>query len=249
MLLNHPSFCAFEYIHLGGPLRVACASRHASKNMMDAHCWKKRRSRSACMLACCAVISCGHGELVILQQRPRKLWTRTRTATLGPSVGRVVVVTQDGFSWQMFGFQRLLCWAPSDRQEPPQFLRILRGKLYRVMREHFDLREVIFKLAAVATTFALSRLRLFRRPGSWFFRSWRKQAPSRARVKDKGQPFYLRALEEWLRLCGDPDWRIVCSSKKSFAKGVSVGVDCKTPRNHEGSREAWRVPSMGPTWQ
>ena len=39
-------------------------------------------------------------------------------------------------------------WSPGDRQEAPQFLRILRGKLLRVMREHFDLREVVFKLAA-----------------------------------------------------------------------------------------------------
>ena len=44
------------------------------------------------------------------------------------------------------------------------------------------------------------------------------------------QPFKLALLEEFLRLSGDPDFRVFYSSSCSFAKGVSLGVNEKLPR-------------------
>ena len=39
----------------------------------------------------------------------------------------------------------------------------------------------------------------------------------------EGQPFRLRSLAEFLRIAGDPDWRIFWDHEQSFAKGVNVG--------------------------
>ena len=44
------------------------------------------------------------------------------------------------------------------------------------------------------------------------------------------QPFKLALLEEFLRLSGDPDFRAFYSSSRSFANGVSLGVNEKLPR-------------------
>ena len=41
------------------------------------------------------------------------------------------------------------------------------------------------------------------------------------RQRPKGQPFFLAALEEILRISSDPDYRAFYSSSVSFAKGVS----------------------------
>ena len=45
-----------------------------------------------------------------------------------------------------------------------------------------------------------------------------------------GQPLLLQALEEHLRLAGDPDHRVFHSSSVSFAKGVTLGVRGRMPR-------------------
>ncbi|CAL1155276.1 unnamed protein product [Cladocopium goreaui] len=44
------------------------------------------------------------------------------------------------------------------------------------------------------------------------------------------QPFHLALLEEFLRLCNDPDASAYFSGKDSFAAGVSLGVNQKMPR-------------------
>ena len=45
-----------------------------------------------------------------------------------------------------------------------------------------------------------------------------------------GQPFYLAAIEEILRLAGGPDFAAYFSGKDSFAKGVRLGVGVDLPR-------------------
>ena len=50
------------------------------------------------------------------------------------------------------------------------------------------------------------------------------------RERTAGQPFFLAAVEELLRMAGDPDFKAFFSSKFSFAKGVRLGVGVKTPR-------------------
>lgn len=54
------------------------------------------------------------------------------------------------------------------------------------------------------------------------------QLPVRERVSK--QPFFFAALEELLRLSGDPDYRAHFSSSHSFAQGARLGVGVKLPR-------------------
>ena len=54
------------------------------------------------------------------------------------------------------------------------------------------------------------------------------------RSRPEGQPFFLAALEELLRISGDPDFRAFYSSSVSFAHGVRVGFKSKTPRVRDG---------------
>ena len=44
------------------------------------------------------------------------------------------------------------------------------------------------------------------------------------------QPFFLAAIEELLRISGDPDYKAFHSSSVSFAKGVRLGAGSKLPR-------------------
>lgn len=46
----------------------------------------------------------------------------------------------------------------------------------------------------------------------------------------KGQPLLLPMIEEFLRLSGDPDYRVFYSSSQSFCKGVTLGLLHKMPR-------------------
>ena len=49
-------------------------------------------------------------------------------------------------------------------------------------------------------------------------------------ARPEGQPFYLAALEEYLRVSGDPDSRVFFSSREFFANAVRVGPNAKLPR-------------------
>ena len=49
-------------------------------------------------------------------------------------------------------------------------------------------------------------------------------------LEQGGQPFFLAAIEEFLRISGDPDSRAFYTSSNSFAKGVRVGPNAKLPR-------------------
>eukprot|EP00435_Cladocopium_sp_Y103_P046899 s1608_g13.t1 len=52
-----------------------------------------------------------------------------------------------------------------------------------------------------------------------------------AAVLDEGQPFYLRALAQWLKVFGDPDVHWLVDEEDSFAAGVYVGVGKPLPRS------------------
>ncbi|CAE7344743.1 SWP2 [Symbiodinium sp. CCMP2456] len=57
-----------------------------------------------------------------------------------------------------------------------------------------------------------------------------RQCKLPVREQTAGQPFFLAAIAELLRVAGDPDFRAFLSSKFSCAKGVCLGVGLKTPR-------------------
>ena len=54
---------------------------------------------------------------------------------------------------------------------------------------------------------------------------------SDAAVVDDGQPFFLRALAQWLKRFQDPDAHWLTEVEDSFASGVYVGVDKPLPRS------------------
>ncbi|OLP92219.1 hypothetical protein AK812_SmicGene26002 [Symbiodinium microadriaticum] len=62
------------------------------------------------------------------------------------------------------------------------------------------------------------------------------------REKPEGQPFYLAAIEELLRISGDPDSRVFFSSSVSFAKGVRLGPEFTLPHVPAffEKKEKWR---------
>ena len=55
--------------------------------------------------------------------------------------------------------------------------------------------------------------------------------PAEAKVVDPGQPFYLRALAQWLGVYEDPDAHWLVDESDSFASGVYIGVDQPLPRS------------------
>ena len=55
--------------------------------------------------------------------------------------------------------------------------------------------------------------------------------PADAMVVDEGQPFYLRALSQWLKKFNDPDVRWLVDEADSFATGVNVGIESPLPRS------------------
>eukprot|EP00435_Cladocopium_sp_Y103_P025733 s2122_g6.t1 len=54
--------------------------------------------------------------------------------------------------------------------------------------------------------------------------------PVDARTVDEGQPFFLRALAQWLKRYDDPDAHWLVDEQDSFSTGVYVGVDKELPR-------------------
>ena len=55
--------------------------------------------------------------------------------------------------------------------------------------------------------------------------------PIDAEVLDDGQPFYLRALSQWLKIFKDPDVSWLVDERHSFATGVPLGVEEPLPRS------------------
>ena len=50
-------------------------------------------------------------------------------------------------------------------------------------------------------------------------------------IRDEGQPFFLRLLDQWLKVYDDPDTRWLVDEPESFASGVCLGVDKPLPRS------------------
>ena len=63
-----------------------------------------------------------------------------------------------------------------------------------------------------------------------------------------GQPFFLAAIEELLRLAGDPDSAAFYTGQDSFAKGVRLGVGVELPRVPAvfTAKDRWRSYPEGP---
>jgi hypothetical protein len=94
-----------------------------------------------------------------------------------------------------------------------------------------DLRMEAFKLVtgkltqSPFTSTALQKVR-----SKWF--SLLKD-PNDAAVLDEGQPFFLRALSQWLTCFEDPDAHWLTGVEDSFSTGVCLGVQKPLPRSRQ----------------
>ena len=98
-----------------------------------------------------------------------------------------------------------------------------------VTAETKDVRREAFKLVTgklLESPFSESCLERVR--SKWFALL---DDPQSAAVVDDGQPFYLRALSQWLKRFNDPDVHWLTDVEDSFASGVFVGVDKQLPRS------------------
>ena len=71
--------------------------------------------------------------------------------------------------------------------------------------------------------------------------------PVDAKVVDTGQPFYLRALAQWLRLYKDPDVHWLMDEPDSFATGVRIGFEQPLPRSPQVFPEKGKHRKMDET--
>jgi len=60
--------------------------------------------------------------------------------------------------------------------------------------------------------------------------------PLDAAIRDDGQPFFLRALSQWLRVFDDPDGKWLVDEEDSFSTGVCLGVEKPLPRSPQVCR-------------
>ena len=104
-------------------------------------------------------------------------------------------------------------------------------ELLKLLRDHLDLRALAMKLA-VGRVESLPFSDELISDGRELLFTALELAGSKlpVRARPEGQPFYLAAMEEYLRVSGDPDSRVFFSSSESFANGVRLGLNAKLPR-------------------
>ena len=102
---------------------------------------------------------------------------------------------------------------------------VLRGRLLLLLAGEFDLRTLAFKLAAKRwETCPFNEDLLDKARHCWVEVLQAAGATGDLFEVSEGQPFFLRALGEHLRICLDPDWRVLTEEERSYSKGLSLGV-------------------------
>eukprot|EP00435_Cladocopium_sp_Y103_P068426 s272_g31.t1 len=134
-----------------------------------------------------------------------------------------------------FGLCSPTRWKPSQRGERRDTNMVkLADDTFQVLEDAVreaipDVRRAAFELVTgklVKSPF--SELALNKLRDKWFSLLSDK---ADAAVLDEGQPFYLRALAQWLKVFKDPDVHWLVDEEDSFASGVFVGVGRPLPRS------------------
>ena len=115
-------------------------------------------------------------------------------------------------------------WQPSMRRcadDTPSlaFAKALGVELLKLLNSKLNIRELMFKLAAGKVTACPLDAELIEDGRELIFKALEyvgTQLP--VRVQPDGQPFFLAAIEELLRISGDPDFSAFFSGPDSFAK-------------------------------
>ena len=135
-------------------------------------------------------------------------------------------------------------WLPSRRrcaQDTPSLS--LGEELLKTLARHMDLKSLTAKLVQGKITANPFSSNLIAEGRELLFTALEYTgAKLPVREKPEGQPFYLAAIEELLRISGDPDSRVFFSSSVSFAKGVRLGPEFTLPHVPAffEKKEKWR---------
>eukprot|EP00435_Cladocopium_sp_Y103_P054310 s357_g17.t1 len=134
-----------------------------------------------------------------------------------------------------FGLCSPCRWKPSQRgTRRTQDMLELGNRTFQlladcVMETIVDVRREAFKLVTGKLTESpFSPECLAKVRAKWFTLL---QDPLDAAILDDGQPFFLRALSQWLKRFEDPDVRWLVDEGDSFATGVCLGVTKPLPRS------------------
>ncbi|CAE8658280.1 unnamed protein product, partial [Polarella glacialis] len=120
----------------------------------------------------------------------------------------------------------------------------VRAGLLKVLHEKLNVKRVLFQLACNQFTSSPFEEALLLEGIEAFVSLLRKHGAAGASADvPPGQPVRLPALENFLQLCGDPDFRVFHSSSRSFSKGVTLGILGKLPRVPAvfDKKERWRT--------
>ena len=120
-------------------------------------------------------------------------------------------------------------WHPSTRKAPSEMGTRLRELIVGHIRSKFsNPGRVVLEMAVGKVDDKLwddRSLRCLRE--AWF---GLLEDPSAASHVQEFQPFYLEALSQTLKACGDPDWRVMCHASQNYKAGVPVGFERRLPR-------------------
>ena len=144
-------------------------------------------------------------------------------------------------------------WPPSKRRCAADtsslgFAKSLGKELRKLLAQKLDARALAFKLATGTWHNCPFSDELIQ-DGRELLLTALEMAGCKLPVREtpEDQPFFLAAIEELLRISGDPDCRAFYSSKYSFAKGVKVGYKLKLPRIPAvfNRKNRWRKYALG----
>ncbi|CAE8676146.1 unnamed protein product [Polarella glacialis] len=135
-------------------------------------------------------------------------------------------------------------WEPERRQVVGSTLADeVRTGLLKVLHEKLNVKKVIYQLACNQFTASPFEEALLLEGIATLVSLLEKHGAAGASAEvPPGQPARLPALENFLQLCGDPDFRVFHSSSRSFSKGVTLGILGKLPRVPAvfDKKEHWR---------
>ena len=128
-------------------------------------------------------------------------------------------------------------WPPERRKDSKdvsslRFLEELGGELECLLCRFLDVQQLASSFADGKVVSCPFSAALIQEGRDLIFKALDSVGPTLP-VRERsllGQPLYLAAVEELLRIAGDPDHKAFFSSSVSFAKGVRLGVGIKNPR-------------------
>ena len=125
-------------------------------------------------------------------------------------------------------------WAPGERKPEQSGLgEAISGSVMRFILTNWDVKAMFYTMAknsedkdeVIFPEADMTKLREI----VWENLRRYDAAPGFENIAE-GQPCFLAAIGEALRICGDPDWKIFAKKTESFSSGVRIGYLTAMPR-------------------